>query len=264
MKHFLSLLLVAALMATSCSKSGSNTPDEPTKQEPTVLLTKVINQTQGTQDYGKTIAEFTYDGKQLTKALFYNYSIPTIIETDNFNYNSQGQLTGANITYSNGNPNVIATVTYNGTYPSNITFKRDNAVIGDNSLTYQNGRLTRWFNPRDVDMVYTYDNAGHNIKQVANEYVNGTANGKVYTYEYLSFDNKHNLTDALPNWVFFRVGNGEEGLGYIIGVNNPVNITELGTAKTNTYEYNSAGYPTKISKGGNSPRAYSYEYITVQ
>jgi hypothetical protein len=263
MKHSLSLLLLAALLATSCSKSGSN-PEEPTKQEPTILLTKVTNQTQGTQDYGKTIAEFTYNGKQLTKALFYNYSIPTIIETDNFNYNSQGQLTGANITYSNGNPTVTATVTYNGSYASNVTFKRNNTAFAENSLTYQNGKLVRWFNPRDVDMIYTYDNVGHNIKQVANEYVNGTANGKAYTYEYLSFDDKHNLTDALPNWVFFRVGNGEEGLGYILGANNPVNITELGAAKTFTYEYNSADYPTKISKSGNSPKAYSYEYITVQ
>jgi hypothetical protein len=262
MKHSLSLMLLVALLATSCSKSGSNTPDEPTKLEPTVLITKVTNLTQG-QDYGKTIAEFTYNGKQLTKALFYNYSIPTIIETDNFNYNAQGQLTGANIIYSNGNPNVTATVTYNGTYPSNVTFKRDNVVIGDNTLTYQNGRLVRWFNPRDVDMVYTYDNAGHNIKQVANEYINGSANGKVYTYNYLTFDNKHNLTDALPIWVFFRVGSGEESLSYIPGLNNAVTGNEIGINTTYGYEYNSAGYVTKMSYSSGRKQSYGYEYITV-
>jgi hypothetical protein len=103
-----------------------------------------------------------------------------------------------------------------------------------------------------------------NIKQVANEYMNGSANGKVYTYEYLAFDDKRNLTDALPNWVFFRVGKGDEALGYIPGLNNPVSLTELGTGKSMGYEYNSAGYPTKISKGGTSPKVFAYEYITVQ
>jgi hypothetical protein len=262
MKQTLFMLLLAAMLATSCSKNNGSTK-EPTKQEPTVLLTKVTNLTPGDPDNGKALATFTYSGKRLTKAVINHYSITPDIETDVFNYNGNGQLTGTTITHTLANTyNYLSSaVTYNGSDPAKITFyKTNNVVASENTLTYQSGKLTKWYNPNEVEVAYTYDGNGHNTKQVATEYSGGQPNGYVYPVSYLTFDNKSNLTQALPYWVYFRTGIQEEYLGYMPGTNNALTVNDDGTNLTYSYEYNSNGYPSKITIGNNT---YAYEYAQV-
>ncbi|MBS7565774.1 hypothetical protein KHS38_15300 [Mucilaginibacter sp. Bleaf8] len=263
MKQTLSMLLLAAMLATSCSKNNNET-EEPAKQEPTVLLTKVTNLTPGDPDNGKVLASFTYNGKQLTKAVINHYSITPDVETDVFNYNPSGQLTGTSITHTRADSYnyVNSAIIYNGGDIAKITFyKSGNAVASDNTLTYQDGRLVMWYNPNEVEITYNYDSNGNNTKQVTKEYNSGKTTGSVYTANYLTFDNKTNLTKALPYWIYFRTGLQEDFLSYLPGANNVLTGNDDGTSVTYKYEYNSNGYPSKITTATGT---YAYEYIEVK
>ena len=94
------MLLMAAILITSCSKSGN----KPATSKPTVLLTKITNNQAGIPGYGKSFMEFTYSGKLLTKEVDYTYKQDGSIdntETTTFNYGSNNNLTGTTITNSN-------------------------------------------------------------------------------------------------------------------------------------------------------------------
>lgn len=263
MKQTLSILLLAALLTTSCSKSSSPTED-PKPEEPTVLLSKVINNTTGDTDFGKPIIEFTYNGKQLTKATIYNYSITPDVETNIFVYDGNGKLTGTTISHTMSNTYDFAksTITLNGTNVGNIKFyKTGNAVAAEHTLTYSNGNLTKWFNPNEVEISYQYDANGNNTKQDATEYSNGNATNYKYTITNKSFDDKKNLTKALPYWIYFRAYLQDHGLSYTPGTHNPVSVDDDGTENVYSYTYNSYGYPATMTvSGGNRTESYTYEY----
>jgi hypothetical protein len=263
------VLLCAVLFVTSCSKGTGSNPEEPPTGQSTVLLTKVINNTKGDQDFGKTLAEFTYNGKQLLQAAIYSYSnVSTFKETHTFAYTSQNQLTGSTITNTNYNNGdfVNSVAAYTGSNLSKLTFNKASGISPtEHTLTYDGSKLTRWFTPNEVEILYTYNSDGNNTKQIANEYTTGRPNGYVYTDNYLTFDTKHNPISALPNWIYFRVNTEEEGLGYAPGPNNPVTMNENGTSYTYVYEYNNNGYPTTITKvgSGTNNRSWTYEYKVV-
>src|ERR1700748_3135387 len=100
MKQKLILLAVTVLLCNACKKSS--TPKPTTNTSPVILLSKVTNTLAGDPYEGKPLAEFTYNGKQLSKAVLYNYTgVPSSddIETDLFNYDNQGHLTGTTINH---------------------------------------------------------------------------------------------------------------------------------------------------------------------
>jgi YD repeat-containing protein len=261
MKQTLSVLLLAATIISSCSKSSVNKPTTPT-----TLLTQVTDNIPGDPYIGKPLYQFTYNGKQLTQAVINHYSITPDVETDLFNYNSSGQLTGTTIshTLANSYNDVSSTVTYSGTNISEIKFYlAGNVLDRDIKLTYTNGKLTNWFNGNEVSDTYTYDSNGNNTKEVAAEYQNGQADGSVSTTTSSSFDGKSNLTQALPLWVYFRVYTEDQSLFYTLGANNPVASNDNGTDFTYTYQYNSYGYPSIITWTDAYPQSYTYQYIQV-
>lgn len=68
----------------------------------------------------------------------------------------------------------------------------------DSTLTYQNGNLASWFSPNEVNLSYEYDNKGRNTKQTAVEYQGGNPDGYQYITTANTFDDKSNLSTALP------------------------------------------------------------------
>ncbi len=262
MKQTLSVLLLAATIISSCSKSSVN---KSTPSTPSVLLTEVIDNTTGDPNIGKPLYQFTYNGKRLTQAVIYHYPD---VETDLFNYDSQGHLTGTTIshTVSNTYDDVSSTVTYNGSNISEIQFYSAPNVLDKNmdiKLTYTNGKLTNWFNSNEVSDTYTYDSNGNNTKEVATEYQNGQPDGSISTVTSSSFDGKSNLTQALPLWAYFRVYTEDQSLLYTLGANNPVASNDNGTAFTYTYQYNSYGFPSAITWTDAYPQSYTYQYTQV-
>ncbi|RVU01271.1 hypothetical protein EOD41_04705 [Mucilaginibacter limnophilus] len=260
------LLAFAALTLFSCSKSSS-TNEEPKPEEPTVLLTKIINNTTGDTYYGKPIMEFTYNGKQLTKSTIYHYSITPDVETNIFVYDGRGILTGTTISHTRSNTYDYAksTVTLSGSNVGNIKFYKSGNVLGaEHTLTYSNGNLTKWFNPNEVEINYQYDANGNNTKQDATEYSNGNATNYKYTITNKSFDDKKNLTNALPYWIYFRAYLQEHGLSYTPGAHNPVSFNDDGSEKVYSYTYNSYGYPASMTiSGSGDTESYTYEYTEV-
>jgi YD repeat-containing protein len=262
MKKLFVLALLTGAILTSCSKKSDTTITKPT--EPTVLLTKVINNTIGDANIGKSIAEFTYSGKQLTKAVLYHYPD---VETNLFSYDNNGHLTGSTITHTvtNTYDYVSSTVSYSGDNISEIKFyQAGNILDADVKLTYQDGKLTNWFNSNEVSLTYAYDSNGHNTKQTAVEYQSGKPDGYQYVTTNTSFDDKSNISNALPNWVYFRAYTEDQSLGYTPGINNPVSSSDDGTAFTYSYQYNGDGYPSAISWTDSYPQSYQYEYTKVQ
>jgi YD repeat-containing protein len=263
MKQTLSMLLLAATIISSCSKSSDN---KTTKSTSATLLTEVTDNTSGDPYIGKPLYQFTYNGKQLTQAVINHYSITPDVETDLFNYDSNGHLTGTTISHTQANSynDVSSAVTYDGSNISEIKFYlAGNVLDRDIKLTYTNGKLSNWFNGNEVSDTYTYDNNGNNTKEVAAEYQSGQADGSISTMTSSTFDSKSNLTQAVPLWAYFRVYTEDQCLFYTLGTNNPVASNDNGTAFTYTYQYNSYGYPSAISWNDNYLQSYTYQYTQV-
>jgi YD repeat-containing protein len=257
MKQTLSVLLLAATIISSCSKSSVNKSKPST---PSVLLTEVVDNTTGDANIGKPLYQFTYNGKLLAQAVINHYPD---VETDLFNYNSSGQLTGTTISHTvvNSYNDVSSTVTYSGSNIGEIKFYlAGNVLDRDITLTYTNGKLTNWFNSNEVSDTYSFDSSGNNTKEVATEYENGQADGSVGTVTTSSFDTKSNLTTALPLWSYFRIYTEDQCLAYTLGTNNPVASNDNGTDFTYTYQYNSNGFPSAITWTDNYPQSYTYQY----
>jgi len=251
-------LLISATLITACSKSSSNNPKP---SSPTVLLTKVIDNTTGDPNIGQPLYEFTYSGKQLTKAVIYHYA-GADVETDLFSYDSNGHLTGSIISHTESNTydEVKSVVTYNGDNIGEVKFYTANNVLDqDITVTYNNGKLSSWYNPNEVKLTYTYDGNGNNTQNVATEYQDGKPDGEVYTVNNNTFDTKSNLAASLPLWIYFRVYTEDDCLSYTPGAHNPL----TSDASPYSYQYNSNGYPSAISLQGASAESYNYEYTTV-
>jgi len=268
MNKSLSVLLFAALFAISCSKSSDTATPEPVKAEPTVLLTKVTNVTPNSQDNGKVQAQFIYNGKQLVQADINQQVNGSFSESHYFIYNAQGQLTNSSITHPSANANnpLTATASYSGNTITNVKFfKVGNVLQSDHTFTYTDGKLTKWYDPSQVEIVYSYNSTGNNNKQVMNEYTAGRPNGYTITTDYLTFDSKHNVTTALPIWTYF-LASGINWNVDVPGINNVLTAKSGTSNETYTYEYNSNGYPTKVTmfSAGSVYRIFTYEYKVVE
>ena len=263
MNKLLSLLLSAALLATSCSKGGDSGTEEPTPVTPTVLLTKITNVTPGV-DNGKVVAEFLYNGKQLVKANLDRQANGTFAEAHTFSYNAQGLTTGATI--SSGQYGFKRSdVTYNGNNLASVSFTRYDNTVESSTFTYESNRVALWkltYNSAaTVDIAYSYDGNGHNTRRVEKENLSG--NIKTYTYTNNTFDTKSNLSSSLPLWAYFRAYM-ISGVTDALGTNNPLTGNEDGPNSNYIYTYDSNGYPTKVTSIiGTKESSFAYEYTTV-
>jgi YD repeat-containing protein len=263
MKKTLFLLSLTVAILASCKSDTTGLP-QPTPATPTTLLTKIINNTIGDAGFGKSHLEFSYNGKQLIKAVRYEYKTDGSVnnaETTTFNYNSSGNLTGTTVTNSNSAvfvTNVSSTITAIGNNISEIKLYQANNVLADDIvITYKNGIVNETNSPLSEKVVYTYNNAGNNTQ------------GYITTNNL--FDSKNNLSKAWPFWLYFcyvQFPDGFlQGVPLYDGTNNVVGFTYSGSNYSYSYQYNSYDYPsisTSTAKAGNgAAMSYQYQYIQV-
>ncbi|WP_158827669.1 hypothetical protein [Mucilaginibacter lacusdianchii] len=270
MKKIIILALSVTTLFASCSKSSN----EPETTQPTLLLKRITETTDGTPVVN---IELTYNGKQLTKASYEKNANGSFAIEHNFTYNSYGQLTGMNVTSTIPQPTYKkADITYNGNDLAQVSFTRYDNTLTKVSYTYNNGKLAteKMENTGStINSQYTYDASGHNTKQTYSSISGGqTLNG---TYEFSTFDDKKSLISALPSWIYFKAYSYDmQGLGDAFGTNNALTgkLTATGgTYPTNetytySYTYNSYGYPATMTRKDNtgSIQSFSYDYIEVK
>jgi hypothetical protein len=274
-KPILALLLLVLLFA-GCKKSDTQ------KSAPVVLLTKIL-------DGDKIpLAEFTYDGKRLNKAVFYINTVSNVNnaaqnpwQEHDFVYDTQGKVIKVNISYSSSyqladtDPS-MATFTYDGDNIHQITFK---AAVNGNSystvFTYQNNRVVHTtsssvYNTADDD--YIFDSNNNQILTNLTFPTDASRTG-TYTKTNLTFDNNHSLASAVPYAMYFELSYFFEPmfLAWNPGPNNVLtdnyestDFKGQFTASVYKYVYDSNGYPSQVTVIGypyNS--AYFYQYITA-
>jgi len=266
--RLLFVVLAASFLFCSCSKhSPAPTPATPTCSSPagcnlsadsTVLLTAIIDNNTSSGTYGQPIITFSYTGNQLTKSILYEST--DTYRTDVFNYNSQGVLTGTTITYTQGgkivpitladSTDVSSTITYTGRDISEIKFYADPATIYE-------------------DATYTWSN--HSLVSLTDAPAPiANYDGFTYTYAYnssgditgySSVDDSHNITSALPLWIYFAID--FDGTIWELsnpGAHNPTSYN--GT--TYSYQYNSYNYPSQVTGTYSDGETFSLKYQYVK
>jgi len=272
MKRLL-LLAFAALTLFSCSKSGGDSTPEPEATKPTLLLKRVTETSGGTSTVN---VEFTYSGKQVTKASYFKKANGTFEYEHAFTYDAQGKLLNAIENRAQSKPTYSrADVNYFSNTISNIVLTYSGGVTQKRTLTFGNDLLAASFitssNQNSTsDIRYTYNSAGNIIK------IENTANGSFgtskITDEFTSFDDKKNVLLALPVAIYYQTVETVGGLEYFIGNNNPLTHKNTYTQGqvfnyTFSYTYNSSGYPTTMTLkqvGTSDQTVYSYEYIEAK
>lgn len=234
---------------------------------PTTLLTKIINNTTGDAGFGKSHLEFTYNGKQLTKAVRYTYQSDGSVsnaETTTFNYNSSGNLTGTVISNSNnaayvGYVKTDITASGNGVSALKIYFA-NNVLSDDITFAYQNARVNSFTSTVNGLYTYSYNSSGNNTQFFTDHAITNN-----------TFDTHKNLSSAIPYWVYFSFimfsDYHIQGVPLNPGTNNVLSLSENGYNYSYTYQYNSYDYPSvststvKASNGANL--SFQYQYIQV-
>ena len=289
MKKRLVLFLVVLLVVISCKKKDSNPI-----VNGTVLLSKVIDNDPNSATYGSTLAQFSYNGKQLTSAAYLSglwsgqcHCVINYLETTSFNYDSQGNLVGTTI--SNTTPNysgdIGSVITYNSNNISGIRFyKAGNVADRDVTVTYQNGTvqtfIIKFYNVQTSlntygtvtqNINFSYNSGNNAIQELQTDSLDGRQS--ILTS---NFDNKAGLSQAIPFWIYFNIDTrsfdiigGESPIGFPVtpGAGNPITISTaendiIDFTYTLAYQYNTYGYPSQISFGP-FMGIHKYEYIVV-
>ncbi len=267
------LLAFAALSLFSCSKSNNGSTPEPEASRSTILLTRVTETTGGSPSVR---LEYTYNGKQMTRASYGKLANGTFSYWQDLSYNTQGQLTAMTSSSNTLTPTYKkADVSWSNGNLSKISFTLYNNSVNENTYTYDNGRIATdravFSTNSATDSKYSYDANGRNTRiEFKDVYSAGSG-----VYEFSSFDDKKSIISALPNWVFFiAYGYSAEVFGDNYGTNNPLTAkytTSGYTYPTNEtytyiYTYNSYGYPATMTRkvSGGSTTSYAYDYIVVK
>ncbi|WP_295772380.1 hypothetical protein [uncultured Mucilaginibacter sp.] len=272
MKRFI-LLAFAALTLFSCSKSGNGTTPEPEPTKPSLLLKSVTETTSGTPSVQ---VEFTYNGKQVTKASYLKKSNGAFEYEHAFTYDAQGKLLSVTENRPQPAPTYSkADVNYFSDIISNIVLNYSGGVTQTRRLTFSNNRLVENFvtnsNQNSTStLAYTY-NASGNITKIENTVVNIFGQSKT-SDEFSTFDDKKNVLSALPIAIFYQTVEQVDGLEFCFGANNPLTHKNTYTQGqvfnyTISYTYNSSGYPTSLTVkqvGTSKQETYTYEYIEVK
>ena len=264
-KNILALLLIAFAF-TTCKKSA------PTKKEaaPTILLSKIYNES------NRLFASFTYNGKQLTKYTKYhlNYTNPNILPDEHeFIYDTQGKLSRVNITtrdYLGREEKSYALITYEGNNIKQVTFKNQDNTTKDNYIyVYQGDKVIKCGVTN-----YEYDNKGNSNKLISYACCPAPTPPTPYmATTHLAFDNNNNLANAVPYPLFFSLLGYSVDYGFFawtIGPNNSLtqdvhyyNLPNSTVGSVFNYEYNSDGYPSKVTGIRDIIITYYYEYIKL-
>jgi|GEM_PF-6827225 len=265
MKHIVNLLAFLLLLLVSSCKKKDNSPPS------TVLLSKIVDNTPGDPANGQPILSISYNGKQISQVLRYNYnngSTTPGTETHIFIYKSN--LFAGTTILNNNYPFGIDTTATVATYVGNNLSAIQDANYQTN-FVYPNGAIDingNYING-SFDDNYTQDEK-HNYSSE-----NYSINGSKSNVSTLQFDNQKNIVETLPLWQYFYAEQSlltsEQGFGGIIFnvLPNANNTVYWGPSPVTTfsYVYGSNGYPSSVVvnfNGGQDHETYSFQYITVQ
>jgi hypothetical protein len=269
MKKSIILMLFIMLAITGCKKDSK---DNNKNSGPATLLSKVYN---GAFLY----AEFTYNGKQLVKAVRYINNFEKSSITHSFTYDANGHVAKDNVTYYlygySDSDISDATFTYSGDNISKIDIKFVPSIWGERILpmvfTYQNNKPSHLsYAGQEID--YTYDSNGN--QNLSTLIIPGnTYHPGVYTTTNVSFDTNHNVSNTLPFSLYFSYINDFDFLPMrITGPNNVIKSNVIPSELipytiTYKYDYDSNGYPSKMTSTTNiinlKEYNFSYKYIEV-
>jgi hypothetical protein len=275
-------IFVACFCLNACKKDREAQPPQALN-----LLTSVTETNPGFVDNGKTIGQFTYNGKQLEKAVLVVSGRG--YETHTFNYNNNGQVASTNIRVAvtvNGSPDsVITNYVCNFTYTGNEVTEIKEYKAGSGTMlvdmvrTFQNGQLSSQlltenlaypssivFAPNSAadTTFYSYDKNG-NVTTVSDHY----SDGLDYTSRYQSFDTGHDICSALPYWYYLMAFSSTEFTMAFSGNGGPNNVLtgEDEGSETFSYQYDINKYPISLKyvlSGYNTTGAQSFAFQYMQ
>ncbi len=112
---------------------------------------------------------------------------------------------------------------------------------------------------------FKYDGSGNNTTQDAIEYSGGKPSGFTSSITNKTFDDKNNVTKALPYWMYFKTYLMDRSVDFTPGNRNPVSLSSATSEKLYSYTYNSYGYPASMTyTAGRTTYSYNYEYMEVK
>jgi len=267
---FIGYIVLCAVFAWSCSKDP-----EPVNNQDGVYAIRSINYS------GKTYNRFIYNtaGKIAEYQSFYFCCRYTYNENGLLIKEESANADGMQSSATAGGKELMTSqnsiFTSYGLYiyehdsllKQKIYYRENNGVfelVSKSSFEYLNGNIVKWNIQTPNDTItqyytYEYDNNRNVTRQRQYSYLAQEGEGPVLIRETTySFDNKNN-----PFFNFKQTGS--PGI-----FSNPNNITETSstlfievpgidkyTHSTSSYEYNSKGYPVKVTSGST---VYAYEY----
>jgi hypothetical protein len=271
-KRQIIILIISLFMAfTSCEKKSESKPTE--KQ--LTLISKIIDNVGPFK--GQIVSKFKWEGKRLIEAEDVQAKTKYV-----FNYSSSGKIESLHDydLVTNKISETFNQLKYDGDLVTQYTHDQ----IGNNNyriykLSYQNSKLSKSvteFYYRNTNVlfqssttIYNYDDKGNLINMI---------NHNGYKNNFTKVDNtKKSVLDFLPVWFYTPIESSVHAFWGISFQNflprNEVLLEATGSDGDNhkyTYEFNEAGYPTRIKQASTkngitySNEDYTYEYIALE
>ncbi len=258
-KKLFFVMLVFALAAVGCKKTdeGGDNPPAPTKKtcyinkidegsdgystityDANHLITSAVNyDSNGVAD--GTVTNFTYDGKKLKSLISLdNGTVDSKIE---FTYSGSSTPDSAVIYSDNGSGVLVRDGAYS------LTFNGDKLIKKEMKVSYSGQSIVI----SKTEYAYTNDNN----TEIKSYNINSSLQLELNSTETLEYDSKKNALHGI-GLDFFFFGSDMP----FMSVNNITKYTykdgsgvvDISMSYTNTIEYNSNDYPTKITTNYNS------------
>ncbi|POY38588.1 hypothetical protein C3K47_04115 [Solitalea longa] len=254
MKRILLMAVMAITMFNvGCSKDDLN-PDGKT-----YLLKKLTNKG------ANYVVEYSYDDKN--RVTLVNQDGVEGKYTYKFTYDANNKLIKEETTYPNmvqPSPNPIGTDTYLFTYAENsITINnQEGSTVATLSLNDKNqviSRLqkslfSRW-NESDLTE-YGYDEKGNIISRKISRIIDNTIVSVRSSEQYQYDDKNHPLSKigaTYLDWI-----SDDSRINNSVKINSVNPIDDSRNSKNYYYEYNKAGFPTKMSNGSGFEQTFEY------
>jgi hypothetical protein len=264
------LIAFAAVAGLAACKKQTVTEQEITPPDPAVpvVLTQIINNTPGALGYGYPLAVFIYSGNRLDTAkvtIYYAAGGAGKTITHAFSYDGSNKLLSVKITGQECQW-TDTKVSYNGNDLSSLIYSHSGqkkieyyCSFSKGLLATTNCKYTYW----DFSTNIEWDKNGNLFKKTETE--NSFGSIKEEITKYLKFDNKNNVTQIMPMWLYFR--ENAKGFGWFVpGRNNVLQRDVNGIIRNSTFEYNKYGYPsvyTYIDDNDKETYSYKYEYKEI-
>jgi hypothetical protein len=253
MKKAIFLFSVVALFFISCSSSDD---DSSNNQSDFILLKKETRSTLPINESGVETINYIYDGNKIKKIttdtqsyyteFTYSGELITKIEVKSY----EGELLESNFYEYNANNQLILS-RYVGPSNSDFGYKRTFVYNTDGTVSYDE-YIGDSISQTEFSATVTLSFLNNDVSQYSRTSGNST------TISNFIYDNKNNFYKNILG--FDKIFGGSITTGIFHNVVSEINATAAGGTVTNSYTYNSQGYPiTKTSDNTSLTVQYFYE-----